>query len=309
MSEQKKRVYGILITLVGGAFWGLSGACGQYLFEYKGATAKWLVPIRLVVAGYTMLLFLVAKDGKKTFEVWKTKRNAVDIFLYGMGGMLLCQYTYFATIEHSNAGTATVLQYLSPVIIMAIVCIKQKKLPRAIELVAMICAMMGVFLIATHGDVSHLVISKEAMIYGIASAIAVVIYNLQPQNLMKQFSTPLLLAWAMVIGGTTLFFIFKPWRYSVVLDWQTIFAMIGIILFGTIVSFSCYMQGVKWIGASQAILFACDEPLVATLLSAIWLKASFQIMDFWGFVFIISTIFILSLESKVGHKFIVKQNA
>ena len=44
---------GVLITILGGALWGLSGACGQYLFEYKG------VPIRLTMAGLTMLLYYI----------------------------------------------------------------------------------------------------------------------------------------------------------------------------------------------------------------------------------------------------------
>jgi drug/metabolite transporter (DMT)-like permease len=301
MSIQRKKIAGILITLIGGAFWGLSGACGQYLFDYKGATSKWLVPVRLIVAGFIMLSFLLAKDRKTTLSVWKTKKNALDIILYGLAGMMLCQYTYFATIERSNAGTATVLQYLSPVLIMIMVCFMEKKLPKIIEVIAMACALIGVFLIATHGNISQLVISKEALIYGISSAVTVVIYNLQPRNLMKQFSTPLLLAWGMVIGGMALFILFKPWNYSPILDLEAILAMIAIILFGTIVSFTCYMQGVKWIGPTHASLYACIEPLVATLLSFLWLHVPFKLIDVLGFVFIISTIFILSLFSKANN--------
>jgi drug/metabolite transporter (DMT)-like permease len=130
------------------------------------------------------------------------------------------------------------------------------------------------------------------------SAGAVVIYNLQPKNLMRQFSTPLLLAWGMSIGGTVLFILFKPWQYSPRIDFESIVALMAIILLGTIVSFSFYMQGVKLIGPTHASLYACIEPVAATILSAIWLKAPFTIIDFIGFLFIISTIFILTLSSK-----------
>ena len=44
----RKNIIGIIITLLGGIFWGLSGACGQYLFEYKNVIANWLVPLRLL---------------------------------------------------------------------------------------------------------------------------------------------------------------------------------------------------------------------------------------------------------------------
>lgn len=298
MTAQKNKIIGIFITLIGGAFWGLSGACGQYLFQYKEASAKWLVPIRLVIAGYVMLAFFLAKDPKTTFSIWKTKRNAIDIIIYGLAGMMLCQYTYFATIELSNAGTATILQYLAPVMIMIIVCVMNKKMPQIVEIIAILCALTGIFLIATHGNFHQLVISKETLLFGVISAVAIVIYNLQPKNLMNQFSTPLLLAWAMSIGGTVLFILFKPWTYNPTIDLQAILALIAIILFGTIISFSFYMQGVKLIGPTHASLYACIEPVAATILSSVWLKAPFKMIDLIGFIFIISTIFILTLSSK-----------
>lgn len=62
---------GVLITILGGALWGLSGACGQYLFEYKGVTSGWLVPIRLTMAGLTMLLYYIFKERGAAFRIWK----------------------------------------------------------------------------------------------------------------------------------------------------------------------------------------------------------------------------------------------
>lgn len=295
--ENNKNIIGILITLLGGIFWGLSGACGQYLFENKNVFANWLVPIRLLIAGSIMLIYFIIKDRTTAFKVWNTKRNAIDIIIYAIAGMMLCQYTYFATIELSNAGTATVLQYVSPVLIMITVCIMEKKLPSVNEFIAVICALSGVFLLATHGNVNQLVISKETLFMGFASAITVVIYNLQPKHLMSQFSTSLLLAWAMFIGGSILMLLFKPWLYQPFLDVYTIINLIVIILLGTILSFSLYMYGVKLIGPTKASLYACIEPVSAAILSTVWLKSSFELIDCVGLFLIISTIFILSYRN------------
>lgn len=302
MTLQKKQIAGAGITLIGGAFWGISGVVGQYLFEHKNVTANWLVPIRLLCAGMIMLLYFMSKDKKKALLVWSSKKNAIDLIIFALAGMMFCQYTYFITIERSNAGTATILQYLAPVMIMSLVCLGDKKLPTYAEVIAMLCALTGVFLVATHGNINHLVISKDALLYGILAAITVVIYNLQPRRLMKQFATPILLAWAMVIGGAALFIVFRPFRYSPVIDVQTILAMCFIIIFGTILSFTCYMQGVKLIGATHASLYASIEPLMATILSFVWLRVAFVWIDFIGFLFILSTIFILTLSSKDSKK-------
>ena len=229
---------GILMTIAGGCLWGLSAACGQFLFDVKGATAKWMVPIRLILAGSLMLFYYIIREKKEAFRIWKKKRDAIDVMIYGLAGLMLCQFTYYYTIELSNAGTATVLQYISPVLIMILVCIGEKRVPKIMEVVALVLAVLGIFLIATHGDITHLAISKEAFAIGLFSAWTVVIYNMQPKRLMRYYPTPYLLAWGMVIGGIVLAMLFKPWQYEVHIDPGLILAFGAIILLGTISSFS-----------------------------------------------------------------------
>ena len=40
--QRREQLRGIALTIIGGIFWGLAGVCGQYLFEERGFTAKWL---------------------------------------------------------------------------------------------------------------------------------------------------------------------------------------------------------------------------------------------------------------------------
>ncbi|MBQ7795573.1 MAG: EamA family transporter [Lachnospiraceae bacterium] len=284
---------GIMMTIAGGCLWGLSAACGQYLFDVKGATAKWMVPIRLILAGSLMVLYFIIREKKEAFRIWKKKRDAIDVVIYGLAGLMLCQFTYYYTIELSNAGTATVLQYISPVLIMILVCIGEKRVPKVMEVVALVLAVLGIFLIATHGDITHLAISKEALAIGLFSAWTVVVYNMQPRRLMLYYPTPYLLGWGMVIGGIVLAFAFKPWQYSVNIDGGVILAFAAIIFLGTISSFSLYMQGVKLIGPGRASLYCCVEPIAATLICAVWLKEPFAAIDIVGFGCIIATILIL----------------
>lgn len=292
---------GILMTIAGGCLWGLSAACGQFLFDVKGATAKWMVPIRLILAGSLMLFYYIISEKKEAFRIWKKKRDAIDVMIYGLAGLMLCQFTYYYTIELSNAGTATVLQYISPVLIMILVCISEKRIPKIMEVVALVLAVLGIFLIATHGDIKHLAISKEALVIGLFSAWTVVIYNMQPKRLMRYYPTPYLLAWGMVIGGIVLAMLFKPWQYEVHVDLGVILAFGTIVLLGTISSFSLYMQGVKLIGPGRASLYCCVEPIAATLICAVWLKEPFAAIDIVGFLCIIATILILGfLDLKKG---------
>lgn len=294
MKEKHKR-NGIFLALAGGCLWGLSGTCGQFLFVEKNACSDWLVPIRLVIAGTLLTVFYLFAHPSYSRQIWTNKKSAVTLVCYGIFGLMLCQYSYFKSIEFSNAGTATVLQYLSPVLIMVTMCIIEKRLPGLIDIIAILLALSGIFLLATHGQPGQLVVSGQALSWGLFSAFTVVLYNLIPRGLMKSFPTPFLLGWAMLTGGLLLCIVRRPWQYHPNIDAGTIVCFAVIILLGTIASFSFYMQGVKLIGPEKASLYACVEPVAATLFSFLWLHVSFTPIDLLGFACILSTLFLITL--------------
>lgn len=268
INKRKEVISGTILTIAGGILWGISGVCGQFLFQNKEVTASWLVPIRLVTAGILLLCYYIIRDRGKTFDIWKTKRNRTDIIVYGLAGMMLCQYSYFQTIEWSNAGTATVIQYLGPALIVVWVCFRTKRLPQTKEVLGVILAVTGIFLIATHGNPTSLALSQKALIMGLLSAVSVVVYTIKPAGLQKQFATPLVLAWGMLIGGAVLMVVFRPWNYQVIFDREAFAAVAFIILFGTMAGFSMYLTGVKMIGSVKASLVSCVEPVASMVLTA-----------------------------------------
>lgn len=294
---KKETIIGTFLTIAGGILWGISGVCGQFLFQNKDVTASWLVPLRLVTAGFLLLCYYVIRDKGKTFDIWKTKRNRIDIIIYGLAGMMLCQYSYFQTIEWSNAGTATVIQYLGPALIVVWVCLQTKRLPEKKEVLGVILAVTGIFLIATHGNPTTLALSQKALIMGLISAVSVVIYTVKPARMQAEFDTPLVLAWGMLIGGTALTIAFRPWNNRVIFDGETFTALAFIILFGTMAGFSMYMTGVKMIGSVKASLYSCVEPVASMVLTAVWMKVSFTTPDLIGTAFVIATIIILAIPT------------
>ena len=294
---KKGTIIGTFLTIAGGILWGISGVCGQFLFQSKDVTASWLVPLRLMTAGFLLLCYYLIRDKGKAFDIWKTKRNRIDIIIYGLAGMMLCQYSYFQTIEWSNAGTATVIQYLGPALIVVWVCLQTRRLPEKKEVLGVILAVTGIFLIATHGNPTTLALSQKALIMGLISAVSVVIYTVKPARMQAEFDTPLILAWGMLIGGIALTIAFRPWNNKVIFDGETFTALTFIILFGTMAGFSMYMTGVKMIGSVRASLYSCVEPVASMVLTAVWMKVSFTTPDLIGTAFVIATIIILALPS------------
>ena len=130
------RAKGILLVIVGTMLWGISGTVAQFLFQQKGFDTEWLVVVRLLISGFLLLLYGYIKKDKNIINIWKSKEDSIKLILFGAIGMLGVQYTYFAAIKHGNAATATILQYLSPVIITCYLIIRNKKLPNIKQLIA-----------------------------------------------------------------------------------------------------------------------------------------------------------------------------
>ena len=200
-TEKDKKIRGVVLTLLGGILWGFCGSCGQFLFQFKEVNSDWLVPIRLTGAGLLILIVLWIKEKKKIFEVWKNPAGRRDILIFSLFGMMLCQYAYFTTIQYSNAGTATVLQYTGPAMILVWICLRMRRKPKLYEIIALLCSMTGTFILATHGNVSQLAIPAKALFWGLLAAVALVVYTLQPAELMKKYTTIQTLGWGMFVGG------------------------------------------------------------------------------------------------------------
>ena len=293
---------GMLSTFVGGTLWGINGVMGNYLFLNKNVTTPWLIPYRLILAGFLLLGYLYYKKGTKIFDVLKNPKDLFQIVLFGFIGMLGTQYTYFSAIQFSNAAIATVLTYFGPTLVLIYMCLREKRKPLKYEIVSICLSSFGVFLLATHGDITSLQISFKALVWGILSALSVVFYTVQPESLLKKYGASIVVAWGMMIGGIFIAFVTKPWNINVTFDFVTFLVLMLIIVFGTIIAFILYLTGVNIIGPTKASIIACIEPVAATICAILFLGVTFDFLDVIGFLCIISTIFIVAYFDKKTKK-------
>ena len=105
-------------------------------------------------------------------------------------------------------------------------------------------------------------------------------------------------ALAMIFGGSLLTFSLKLWNTFPLLDITGWLAVAFIIFVGTVISFSFFIQGVCDIGPLKGTLIGTLEPLVASIISAFWLQTTFGYIELLGYLFIISTVFIVMLKSE-----------
>lgn len=295
--EQKK---GFLCCLFAGAAWGFSGVCGQFLFDARAWSVDFLIPLRMLLAGVLLMLLARKMEGPAGFrKLVQSSQNVIDLIVFGILGLGLCQYSYYTTISTANAATATVLCYLGPVLIILWQALRQRRLPEGKEVAAVAVAMLGTFFLATHGDPTSLAMSPTALFWGVVSALASAVYSIQPRRLTGVCGTLTATGCGMVLAGVFLCIVRQPWLHVVgVFDGAAFLAFATVILVGSLLCFALYFTGVGLIGPTRGSILSATEPLVATILSVVWLRVTFYPMDYLGFVLIVSTIFILALPSK-----------
>ncbi|MEH7085214.1 EamA family transporter [Neobacillus drentensis] len=294
VSSPRPRLKGIFLVLIAATLWGVSGTVAQYLFHTQGFSTNWLVVNRLIFSGLGLLFFAQTFKKQNIWSIWKNKQDILRLVIFGILGMFGVQYTYFAAIEYGNAATATVLQYLAPVIIVCYLTFRSKKLPAKNEVMAIGLALFGTFLLVTKGSIHSLSISGSAFTWGILSAFALAFYTLYPGKLLEKWGSLLTVGWGMLIGGIGFSFIHPPWKFQGHWSLSSFIAVVFVIIFGTLIAFFCFMESLKFIGASEASLLACVEPLSAAFLAVAWLQVSFGPAEWIGSFLIITTIFILS---------------
>lgn len=290
----KNKIIGVFLVLTGAILWGLSGTVAQYLFQVRNFSPEWLVTTRLIISGVLLLFASAIKNNGGLFNIWKSKEDRVSLILFAILGMLSVQYTYFAAIDASNAATATFLQYLAPAMITAYFVIVNRMLPTGKELLALLFALVGTFLLVTKGTIDSLAVTKEGLFWGVISAFALAFYTIQPRYLLRKWDSITIIGWGMLVGGISISFVNPPWVFQGIWSIDSILFVLFVIVFGTLIPFYCYMESLKYISPSETSMLASVEPLTAAIVSVIWLKTSFVTMEWIGAAFISITIILLS---------------
>jgi drug/metabolite transporter (DMT)-like permease len=296
MNRQK----GIFLVITGAAFWGIGGTVAQKLFQQFEMDVDWLVTTRLLIAGILLLAVqFFRKDRSQILDVWKTRKTAIQLILFGLLGMLGVQYTYMASIKYGNAAVATLLQYLAPVMIIVYLIFRKKTVLTRRDLLTVSLALVGCFLLLTNGSISQLSVPALAIVWGVLSGIALAFYTLYAVPLLKQYDSLVIVGWAMIIGGFALSFIHPPWQMDFnSLPLEASLYLIFVIIFGTMIAFWFYIESLQSLLPKESSLLGSIEPLAAVLTTVFWLKEPFGFFQWMGTACIIGMILLLALNKK-----------
>ena len=293
-----RNALGYLVTLVAALCWGASGVSADYLMEHHGIELTLISFFRMFVSGILILAYVLARShgvSARHRELVSSPRNWRDLVIYAIVGLAACQITYMGVIRASNAGTGTVLEYLGLILIVVWVCLVYRRWPRSSEVAAIFLAIVGTFLLCTHGSLNSLVITPTALVWGALAALTLATYTLLPARLIAAYGADVVVAYALLIAGACVGLVGRVWRFDITWTPDVVLAMFITVVLGTAVAFTAFLWGVDRIGPVKASLIGSLEPIAATAFSALVMGSSYTGIDIVGMVLIVGAVVTISV--------------
>lgn len=297
MNKYQKNIFkGTIYSLLSGLIWGICGILGEYFFSHYQVSSGWITSMRLLVAGGFVIVLSSLKLRSQLFEIWKNRNNYLPFLAYAILGIFSVQFFFYLCVEYSNATTATILQFISPVFILIYNRIIYKKKASKKAIFYVLTAMLGVFLMATKGDLAKLSITPLALLTGLLSALGVMFNVILPQRFAKKYGFVPTVGWGMIIAGLFSNFLYPVYKISFQVDAISICICLTIAFLGTAFAFFLSMKAVSLVSPLVVSVVSASEPLSSAILSVLFLGMVLDSFLVLAMILIIVPMVFLSIE-------------
>ena len=255
------------------AIWGGTFIAGHIVSaQLPPATAAF---VRFVFAVLTLLVVLHFSQGLRALTQI-TRRQLLGTMALGATGIFAYNLLFFGALAVLPAGRTSLIVALNPVVTILVAAIFLGERLSATRWLGVALALLGVWIVVTHGDLSQLMQSVgkgELSMLGAVCAWAA--YTLLGRRVLQGLSPLLTTLWAALWG--TLFLALRALRDIPAVHaesftasvWASL-AFLGVL--GTAVAFVWYYEGVSKLGAARTVVFNNLVPVFAVLLA--WLVLS-----------------------------------
>ena len=239
---------------------------------------------------------MFAREGSHAADILRDLPGRRKLLLFALCGLVFNQVCYFNAIRYSDAGTATVMQSMSTLVILLFTCIENRMLPPRLQLSAVFLALFGVYLIPTDSG-KGLALSPAGLAWGLLLATAAAAYILLSGPVVSRYSSMTAVGYGMLIGGIIFSAVIRPWQGFPPVDLRFMLLFSYHVIFGTVAAFSLFLSCINDIGPVSGNLIGYLEPLTASVVTAALLHTAFTARDIAGFLCIMSAVIIVQLTA------------
>lgn len=281
-------VYVVLAALL----WASSGSAAKFLF-LGGVSPFQLVQLRSTISAALLLLWLIA--AKRSLLKIKRK-DLVYFFLLGIS-LGATQFTYLYAISRINVAAAILLQYQAPVLIAGYALFFKRRRLSPVTLAALLGAVTGCYLMVGGYNLDILNMNRHGILSGLACAFAFALYSVKSEYGMRSYNPWTVVFYALLFAAVIWNVLEPPLSafsltYSAVSWWWILF----IAVFGTVIPYGLYNEGIDLILPTRASITATLEPVIAGGISFLFLGEMMEPLQLTGAGLVIASVLILQIR-------------
>lgn len=275
------KLKGYLLAAVAAATYGTNPALAVPLYE-QGMNATSVLLLRYLLGLPVLLLMMAWRRQSLRVE----RKSLVQISVLGIL-MAISSLGLFASYEYMNAGVASTLLFMYPVIVAVIMCFffrEKFRITTGICL-AVMCAGL-VTLVRTDGKMSISTIGfLLVFVSSLTYALYLVLTNVSTK--IKTIPTLKLLFYQLLIGSVVFLVMLATGEKLIMprgLGWLNV---TGLAILPTVVSLACTTAAIQIIGSTPTAIFGALEPVTAVVLSVLFLGQGITANEIIGGILII----------------------
>jgi drug/metabolite transporter (DMT)-like permease len=213
--------------------------------------------------------------------------------------MAMVQITYFYAISKIKVAAAILLQYLAPIFIALYgVFFGGEKLTR-LTFIAIAGAITGCYLVVGAYNLDLLALNRLGILGGLGAALSLAFYSVYGERGMRRYNPWTVLFYGLLFSALFWNIALPPLEAfthpSSFMQWVWV---LYIAVFGTMVPFGLYFEGINLIRSTRASITATLEPITAGLVSYLFLNEVFEPLQIFGGVLVIAAVILLQLRQE-----------
>ena len=294
----------LLLAFVSAAAFALSGSFAKSLFDV-GWTPGAAVAVRIGGAAVVLLIPVIITLVRRWSEV---KGSLGRIAIYGVVPIALCQLFYFNAVQHLSVGVALLLEYLSPVLLVAWAWILTRQRPRLLTIVGAVSAMAGLVLVLDLAGSQK--VSVEGILWGLAAAVCSAVYFVMSSRTGDNVPPILMAGGGMAVGATMIvglgvigvlpmaFTFESPVFAGTQVHWLV--PVLGLVLITTVFAYILGIISTRGLGSKVASFVALFEVLFAVVWAWILLGELPRVIQLLGGIAIMGGVVLVRLDELRG---------
>jgi len=286
--------------------WGVSANLGRAAFTGRGLlSGQALHPIDPLILSQTrttfsfivLLFVLLALRGRRGLHLPAAELGRM--FVLGVLGVAVSNYSYYLAIQRTNVATAIILQYTAPAWVLLYTVARGLQKPTLQRVLAVGVAVAGVALVIGIFGSGGFRLDPVGVTAALVAAFSFAFYNVGGHSILARYDRWIVLLY--VILGASLFWIIvnPPWKIAAAHytqgQWLFLFVFSLISVLGP---FAFYFAGLQHLEPTRAVVVSCLEPVLSIVIAAVALGERLHFLQTFGIVLVLAAIVVVQLPDR-----------